>query len=218
MFYYICSDPKKDIHLLDPAASEYYSRLGLVYHNILNYKKAYECYTKILAFNCCSNQALLGMAHLAFVQDNYLTSLEYLKEFSKYAFSQELIFEGYQLLTNIYIQLGKYDYAAVFAYIGSSFAMNENLEETMLNIYMQYKKEINFDLENDEELDKFLHLEEFEYFPTDDTLDVLYTMLLEYKDHEELKNEYYDLASIIVSLVDDEDLEKEMEELVKDYN
>lgn len=218
LFYYICSDPKKDIHLLDPAVCEYYSRLGLVYHNILNYNKAYECYKKILSFNCCSNQALLGMAHLAYLQDNYLTSLEYLKEFSKYAFSKELIFEGYQLLTNIYIQLAKYDYAAIFAYIGSSFAMNEKLEETMLNIYMQYKKEINFDIDNDEEMDKFLHNEEFEYFPTDDVMDVLYTMLLDYKDHEELKNEYYDLASIITSLVDDEDLEEELKDITKEYN
>ena len=118
MYYYMASDPNKDIHLLNPIISEYYSRLALVYHNSLNYNKAFECYKKILAFNPCSNQALLGMAYLAYIQDNYLTSLEYIKDFARYAFSSELIFEAYQLLTNIHISQGKYDYAAVFAFIG----------------------------------------------------------------------------------------------------
>jgi hypothetical protein len=158
------------------------------------------------------------MAYLAFIQDNYLTALEYLKDFSRYAFSSELIFEGYQLLTNIFIQLGKFNYAGVFAYIGSSFAPNEELEETMLKVYNQYKNEIDFDLVNQDELDKFLEKEEFEYMPNDDVMDVLYTMLLEFKNHEELKDDYFDLASVITSLVDDEELEKELENLLKEYN
>lgn len=218
IYYYLVSDPNKDIHLLESSVSEYYSRLALVYHNSINYNKALECYKKILSFNPCSNQALLGMAYLAYIQDNYLTSLEYLKDFSKYAFSSELIFEGYQLLTNIFIQLGKYSYAGVFAYIGSSFAPNEDLEETMLKIYNQYKNEIDFDLDNEDELDKFLENEEFEYMPNDDVMDVLYTMLLEFKNHEELKEDYLDLASLITSLVDDEELEKELETMLKEYN
>lgn len=218
MFYYITSDPNKDIHLLNSAASEYYSRLALVYHNSLNYNKALECYKKILSFNPCSNQALLGMAYLAYSQENYLTSLEYLKEFSKYAFNSDMIFEAYQLLTNIYIQYEKFDYAGVFAYIGSSFAPYENLEETMLNVYKQYKNEIYFDIDNDDELDKFLNREEFIYIPNDDVMDVLYTMLLDYKNHNDLKSEYIDLATLILSLVEDEELEEEIDKIFKEYN
>lgn len=218
IYFYLVSDPNKDIHLIDSVVSEYYSRLALVYHNSINYNKAHRCYKKILSFNPCSNQALLGMAHLAYMQDNYLTALEYLKDFSKYAFSSELIFEGYQLLTNIYIQLGKFNYAAVFAYIGASFAPNEDLEETMLKIYDQYKNNIEFDIDNVVELDQFLEKEEFKYMPNDDVMDVLYTMLLEFKNHDELKDDYFDLASVITSLVDDEDLEKELEEMLKEYN
>lgn len=218
MFYYMCSDPSKDIHLINPLASDYYSRLAQIYHNSLNYNKAIECYKKILTFNPCSNQALLGMAFIAYSQENYLTSLEYIKEFAKYAFSNEMIFQAYQLLTNIYIQYSKYDYAAIFAYIGSSFAPNQELEEEMLKIYQQYKNEINFDIDNDEELDKHLLLEEFKYMPNDDVMDVLYTMLLEYKNNEDSLDEYLELANIILSLVDDEELENEVETLYKEYN
>ena len=95
---------------------------------------------------------------------------------------------------------------------------NEELEETMLKVYNQYKNEIDFDLDNQDELDKFLEKEEFEYMPNDDVMDVLYTMLLEFKNHEELKDDYFDLASVITSLVDDEELEKELENLLKEYN
>ena len=218
MFYYRCSDPNKDIQLINPLASEYYSRLALVYHNSSNFNKAIECYKKILAFNPCSNQALLGMAHIAYIQDNYLTALEYLKEFAIYAFSSELIFEAYQLLTNIYIQYAKYDYAALFAYIGTSFAPSEELEETMMKVYMQYKSEIKFDIDNDEELDNHLLVEEFKYMPNDDVMDVLYTMLLDYKGKEGLEEEYFDMSQIILSLVDDEELEKDIESLFREYN
>ena len=67
-------------------------------------------------------------------------------------------------------------------------------------------------------LDQFLEKEEFTYMPNDDVMDVLYTMLLEFKNHDELKDDYFDLASVITSLVDDEDLEKELEEMLKEYN
>lgn len=218
LFYYIDSNPRKDIHLLNPYAGEYYSRLALVYHNSLNYNKALECYKKILAFNPCSNQALLGMAYLSYIQENYLTALEYIKEFSKYAFSNDMIFDAYQILTNIHIQLAKYDYAAVFAMIGSSFAPTEEKAEELSAIYKNYKKEINFDIDDDKELDKFLSNEEFIYMPNDRVMDVLYTMLLEYKNHENMKEDYLDMAQIILSLVDDDELTKEYEILLKEYN
>ncbi len=218
LFFYLESDPNKDIHLINPFASEYYSRLALVYHNSLKYNEALECYKKILAFNPCSNQALLGMAYLAYRQENYLTALEYIKEFAKYAFVSDLIFEAYQLLTNIYIQLAKYDYACIFAYIGSSFAMNENLAETMLNIYLQYKNEVKFDLDDDRKLDKFLKKEEFIYFPNNDVMEILYSLLEEYRGKKELEEVYYQIVNLILSLVDDEELAKEVENQLKEYN
>ena len=109
------------------------------YLKILNYNKAFECSKEILKYNPCSNQALLNMAYIAYSQENYLTSLEYIKEFSKYAFDNTMIFEAYQILVDIYLGLDKYDYAAIFAYIGSSFTDNEDYEKTMYDIYLKYK-------------------------------------------------------------------------------
>ena len=218
MYFYRLSDPNKDIHLINPVVSQYYSCLSICYHQSSDFNNAIKCYKEILKFNPCSNMALFGMAYIAYVQDNYLTCLEYLKELALYAFSSELIFEAYQLLTNIYIQYCKYDYAALFAYIGSSFAPSEELENTMLDIYGKYKDEIKFDINNEEDLDNHLLIEEFKYMPNDDVMDVLYTMLLDFKAKPELKDDYLDLAEIILSLVDDEELEKDVEKIFKELN
>jgi len=218
MFYFMESNPNKDIHLLNPYALEYYSRLALVYHNSLNYNLASECYKKMLKYNPCSNQALLGMAYISYAQENYLTSLEYIKEFSKYAFLSDLIFEAYQILVNIHIQLGKLDYAAIFAMIGSSFAQTEEKAEELLKVYNEYRQEIKTDVNSDEDMDKFLADEEFIYMPNDRVMDVLYTMLLDFKNDDDMKEEYMDIAQIILSLVDDEETEKEYERLLKEFH
>ena len=218
MFYFMESNPNKDIHLLNPYALEYYSRLALVYHNSLNYNLASECYKKMLKYNPCSNQALLGMAYISYAQENYLTSLEYIKEFSKYAFLSDLIFEAYQILVNIHIQLGKLDYAAIFAMIGSSFAQTEEKAEELLKVYNEYRQEIKTDVNSDEDMDKFLADEDFIYMPNDRVMDVLYTMLLDFKNDDDMKEEYMDIAQIILSLVDDEETEKEYERLLKEFH
>lgn len=218
LFFYLESDPNKDIHLLSPYAGEYYSRLALVYHNSLQYEKAIECYKIILKYNPCSNQALLGMAYIAYHQENYLTAIEYVKEFSKYAFSSEMIFEAYQILTNIYIQYGKYDYAAICAFLGSSFALEEENMHQMLNIYEKYRQEILINFDDDSEVDNFLSKEDLIYMPNDRVMDVLYTMLEEFKDNPSKKEDFIDLAEIILSIVDDEEVEKEYNELLKEYN
>lgn len=218
LFYFIESNPNKDIHLLNPYALEYYSRLGLVYHNSLRYDKAMECYKKMLNYNPCSNQALIGMAYISYAQENFLTSMEYIKEFAKFAFSSELIYEAYQILVNINIQLGKFDYAAIFAMLGSSFATNEKNADELMDIFNKYRNEINIDIDSDEELDKFLAKEEFIYMPNDNVMDVLYTMLLDFKNHENQKEDYVDMAEIILSLVEDDELMKDYEQLLKEYN
>ena len=217
IFYYMVSDPSKDTYLLNPLASEYYHRLSLVYLKILNYNKAFECSKEILKYNPCSNQALLNMAYIAYSQENYLTSLEYIKEFSKYAFDNTMIFEAYQILVDIYLGLDKYDYAAVFAYIGSSFSDNEDYEKTMYDIYLKHKDEIRFDIDDDKALDDFLSKEEFSYFPSDDVLDVLYTILIELEEHN-LMEDYFEVANMILTLVDDEDLKLELEKKISGYN
>lgn len=218
LFYFINSNPNKDIHLLNPYALEYYSRLGLVYHNSLKYNEAIECYKKMLKYNPCSNQALIGMAYISYFQENYLTAMEYIKEFSKYAFSPDMIFEAYQILVDIHLQLGKLDYASIFAMLAADFAPNEKVGKDLLEIYVKYRNHINIDVNNDEELDKYLAVDEFIYMPSEKVMDVLYTMLLEFKDHENLKDDYMDMAQIILSLVDDEELFDEYENLLKEYN
>ena len=218
LFYFIDSNPNKDIHLLNPYALEYYSRLGLVYHNSLKYNEATECYKKMLKFNPCSNQALIGMAYISYAQENYLTAIEYIKEFSKYAFSSDMIYEAYRILVDIHLQLGKYDYAAIFAMLGAEFAPNEKLGKELLEIHVKYQNYINIDVNNDNKLDEYLLEEEFSYMPNDKVMDVLYTMLLEFKNHENLKDDYMDMAQIILSLVDDGELYDEYENLLKEYN
>ena len=54
--------------------------------------------------------------------------------------------------------------------------------------------------------------------PNDDVMDVLYTMLLDFKAKPELQDDYLDLAEIILSLVDDEELEKDVEKIFKELN
>ena len=217
LFYFMVSDPNKDTYLLNPLASEYYHRLCLVYLKTLSYDKAIKCCKEMLRFNPCSNQALLNMAYIAYSQGNYLTSLEYIKEFSNYAFDNTMIFEAYQILVDIYLGYEKYDYAAVFAYIGSSFTDNEEYEETMYNIYEKYKDEIRFDVDDESALDNFLSKEEFSYFPKDDVLDVLYTILMDLEEHN-LMEDYFEVANMILSLVDDVDLENELKKKVSEMN
>ena len=63
-------------------------------------------------------------------------------------------------------------------FTGNEFTKRgEELEDTMLKVYQQYKGEISFDIDNDEELDNHLLVEEIKYMPNDDVMDVLYTML-----------------------------------------
>ena len=150
--------------------------------------------------------------------ENYLTALEYIKEFSKYAFSSDMIFEAYQVLVDIHLQLGKYDYAAIFATIGAEFAPNEKLGKELIEIYVKYQNYINIDINNDEEIDRYLLEDEFIYMPNDKVMDVLYTMLLEFKNRVNLRDDYMDMAQIILSLVDDEELFDEYEKLLKEYN
>ena len=54
--------------------------------------------------------------------------------------------------------------------------------------------------------------------PNDRVMDVLYTMLEEFKDNPSRKEDFIDLAEIILSIVDDEEVEKEYNELLKEYN
>ena len=93
----------------------------------------------------------------------------------------------------------------------------QEYEETMFNIYEKYKDEIRFDVDDENALDDFLSKEDFSYFPKDDVLDVLYTILMDLEEHN-LMEDYFEVGNMILSLVDDPDLENELKKKVSEMN
>ena len=91
------------------------------------------------------------------------------------------------------------------------------IPKSKIEIYEKYKDEIHFDVDDENALDDFLSKEEFSYFPKDDVLDVLYTILMDLEEHN-LMEDYFEVGNMILSLVDDPDLENELKKKVSEMN